>query len=178
MTNYREEFEQRVTLFLSDFESNRGKRIALINEMINDYVTKYSEAPPSSQLERLADAIMDEEINDRHPDKMSRSEYPIMSQRQLDRRYEREYSLDLAENYDVTGKNYGKPERRHRIAKEQRFIDRTSQQKNRARNAQYKRDTSPGPIVAYNLRDTGGVLADEFVSSREINFRAIPEYYR
>lgn len=176
--NYREEFEQRVTLFLEDVEPNRTKRIAMIDAMINDYVTRYGESPPSDQLERLADAIMHEEITDRHPDKMSRAEFPIMSQRQLERRHDREYNFDLAENYDVNGKNYGKPERRHRIAKEQRFIERTAQQRNRARNAQYKRDTSPGTVAIYNLRDTGGALADEFVSSREINYRVVPEYYR
>ena len=176
--NYREEFEQDVSHFVTSIEPNRAERIALIDRMISDYITKYNEKPPKAQLERLADAIMNEELIDRHPDKMSRMEYPIMSQRQLDRRYEREYGLDLAENYDINGKNYGKPERRHRIAKEQRFIDRMSQQKNRARNAQYKQDTSPGAVVTYNLRDTGGVLAEEFVNSREINYRVVPEYYR
>jgi hypothetical protein len=178
LNNYREDFEREVTAFLINNEPNRPKRMSLISAMIDRYVTKYDETPPSAQLERLTNGILHEELADPNRMKVRDTEYPFLSERQFDRRYESEYSLDLAESYDTNGKNHAKPERRHRIAKEQRFIDKLVQQKNRGRNQQYKRDTSPGEVKTYNLQDTGGVLADDFVQCREINYHVVPEYYR
>ncbi|EPC8408886.1 hypothetical protein ACR3AM_003156 [Bacillus thuringiensis] len=37
------------------------------------------ERPEPKQLERLADLLLYKELHDAHPDKMSREEYPIMS---------------------------------------------------------------------------------------------------
>lgn len=178
LSNYREDFEREVTTFLSTAEPSRPKRMAQINEMIDEYVANYGEVPPPTQIERLTDSILHEELTDPNRMKVRDTEYPFLSVRQLERRYENEYSLDLAESYDANGNNRAKPERRHRIAREQRFVDKMAQQKNRARNAQYKRDTSPGGVISYNLHDTGGVLEEEFVQCQEINYQVVPEYYR
>lgn len=167
--------------------ADRTQRMALIDVVTREYVEAHSDvnqgalerwvergckgerpSPISldtAMIDRLADAILDEELTDMHPDKMTRNEYPIMSERQEFTRRDREYSLNLADSYDTDGKNRAKPERRHRIAKEERFIDKVSRNKNRARNAQYKRDTSAGPLVTYNLRDNGGELAPDFVTA-------------
>ncbi|MGF7045709.1 hypothetical protein J2T13_000169 [Paenibacillus sp. DS2015] len=169
--------------------ADRVDRMELIQRISDDYVSAHAdvnhraidrwedsgckgERPVSislntALLDRLADAVLDEEITDPHPDKVTRDEYPFLSERQLNRRRDNEYSLSLAENYDTDGVNRGKPERRHRTARESRFIEKVSQAKNRRRNAQYKRDTSNGDVVSYNLRENGGELAESFVTAAE-----------
>jgi hypothetical protein len=155
--------------------ADRTQRMELVKHIADDYVKAHAEVNQialdrwaergykcqrpspipldSALIDRLTDVILDEELTDMHPDKMTRNEYPIMSERQEFTRREREYSIDLAESYDTDGINHAKPSRRRRTAKEERFIDKASRTKNRARNAQYKRDTSPGPVITYNLRD-------------------------
>lgn len=167
----------------------REHRIALIRAVSEDYVKAHAEHTeivldnwrasggkserPATQpldsalLERLADAVLDEELTDQRRSK-AHEEYPILSERQLDRRYEHEYSIDLADSYDTDGKNRAKPYRRPRTNSENRFIDRESRRKNRRRNAQYKKDSANGPVVSYNLYDTGGELAESFVSAESM----------
>jgi hypothetical protein len=151
--------------------ADRPTRIKLIERISYDYMTEHAAyvqpaidrwfdkgakgerpvtpSPDTALLERLADAILYEELTDTHPDKMTREEYPIMSMTQESRRRDREYSLSLADNYDLDGVNRAKPERRHRTAKEHRFVDKVARDKNRKRSAQYKRDTSAGPVIPY-----------------------------
>lgn len=170
--------------------ADRTQRMALIEQVTDDYVMAHAEvnqsridaweASDSSEerpcsipmdsalIERLANAILDEELTDRHPDKMTIEGYPIMSDRQLSGRHAVEYSEDLGEAYDATGKNRGIPLRRHRIAKEHRFVDKLARAKNRERNAQYKRDSSPGAVASYNLFNTGGELTESFVKCKTI----------
>src|SRR5690606_16579934 len=49
--------------------------------------------PAESVLSRLAWYIVFDEMTDSHPDKMTREEYPIMSEHQTDTRQERERSV-------------------------------------------------------------------------------------
>ena len=178
MNDYKTQFNEEVTSIIAANIADRTERMSAVQALIDRYVSAQGKTPDAAQLERLTDYILREELTDRTRTKTRDEEYPFLSERQMDRRYESEYAEHLADSYDTGGRNCAKPERRHRTAKEQRFIDRASQQKNRVRKAQYKRDTSPGAVETYNLRDTGGILADEFVSSREINYRVVPEYYR
>lgn len=129
-------------------------------------------------LDRLADALLYEELTDDAKNKMSRDEYPIMSERQEERRRDNEYEDVLAADYDATGANRAKPERRHRTEREHRFVEKLAQKKNRARKAQYKRDTAAGPVVAYNLRETGGELTEEFTQRRGIGARWLADMGR
>ncbi|WP_418041108.1 hypothetical protein [Paenibacillus xylanilyticus] len=54
--------------------------------------------------------------------------------------------------------------RRRRTAKEWRNVDASARETNRARDAKYKRDTSPGAVVTYNLYENGGELTEPFVN--------------
>jgi hypothetical protein len=170
--------------------SNRAVRMVLIQRIADDYVKAHAdinqerishwqerggkgERPISLSLntaliDMLTNAVLDEELTDKHPDKITREEYPFLSEYQFDRRQRNEYSLDLAESYDSTGRNHAKPKRRQRTAREERFIDRVAQAKNRKSDAQYKRNTSAGPINTYNLRENGGELTEPFVMSAGI----------
>ncbi|MBY0023770.1 hypothetical protein J2W97_000847 [Paenibacillus jamilae] len=161
-TDYKTEFHDAVAELIAEGIADRTERMIAIQALIDAYVNSIGEVPEAAELERLTDYILREELTDTHPDKMTRTEYPIMSKYQEDRRRENEYEDVLAESYDVNGVNYAKPERRHRIERENRFVEKLAQRKNRARKAQYRKDTSAGPITTYNLRDTGGELAPEF----------------
>jgi hypothetical protein len=119
-------------------------------------------------LDRLGDAILDEELTDTSRSKTYNEEYPFLSERQFERRRDREYSLTLADTYDLDGVNRAKPERRRRTAKEQRFVEKTARIKNRRRNAQYKRDTTAGALHTYKLRENGGELTEPFVAAASV----------
>lgn len=139
-----------------------------IAALTDSYINAYGKWPESEQLDRLADCYMYEIFSDRHPDKVTRNEYPILSHVQLQRRRDREYSLGLAEHYDEDGRNRAKPTRRRRTAREERFVDKASRRRNRERNAQYRKDTSPGDVVSYNLQENGGELTEPFVDSKGV----------
>lgn len=168
MNDYKTQFNEEATYLIACEIEDRGERMAAVQALIDRYINEHGAPPDPAQLERLTDYILREELTDPNRMKVRDSEYPFLSERQLDRRYESEYAEELADDYDSNGRNCAKPERRRRIAKEQRFIDRESKQKNRARNAQYKRDTSPGAIKTYNLRENGGELTESFVQCRGI----------
>ncbi|MFL1672179.1 hypothetical protein [Paenibacillus dendritiformis] len=162
-SDYKAAFEHAATRLIDAKIEDRGERMMAVEALIDEYVVAVGERPDGGILERLTDYILREELTDGNPHKVSHNEYPFLSESQMQLRYEREYGLELAENHDADGRNRATPTRRRRTAKEERFVDRLARMKNRKRNARYKRDTSPGPIEAYNLRDTGGVLSDEFV---------------
>lgn len=84
--DYKTQFETYVntliiTLRESDSSaiSNRDVRAKEIKSLTDAYVGTVGERPEPKQLERLADLLLYKELHDAHPDKMSREEYPIMS---------------------------------------------------------------------------------------------------
>jgi hypothetical protein len=151
--NYRERFNSRVGSFIAQHIDDRSERIKAIQHLIDDYVEAHGERPPIESLNRLSDYILYEELKDGAKNKVSAIEYPFLSERQFVRRESHEYSLSLAESYDVDGVNRGKFGRRRRTTKEDYFVDKASRMKNRKRKAAYRRDTSPGRVVTYNLRE-------------------------
>lgn len=157
-------------------EFNQRKLDAWYAEILANPTKKPRERPSpvavaSALMDRLTDVVLYEELTDDAKNKMSRDEYPIMSERQEERRRDNEYEDVLASDYDTTGANRAKPERRHRTERENRFVEKLAQKKNRARKAQYKRDTAAGDIVKYNLFETGGELTEEFTQQRGIGAR-------
>jgi hypothetical protein len=64
--------------------------IEAIRGLTDDFIEQTGVRPTPSQLERLTDVILAEEISDPNPYKMTHNEYPIMSERQLWTRIKRE----------------------------------------------------------------------------------------
>src|SRR5690606_41855481 len=64
----------------------REQRISLIEEVTDAYVNQVGEKPDGNVLYRMGNMILHEELTDIHPDKMTINEYPLISQRQLERR--------------------------------------------------------------------------------------------
>lgn len=170
-TDFKTQFYEDVTAIISADISDRTERMAAVQTLTDRYMTAHGKAPDEAQLERLANYILREELTDTRPDKVTLEEYPIMSERQLERRRAQEVPLKVAEEYGADGRNYRVPKRRKRSTREMIFVDRHAKIRNKERAAAYRRDTAPGPVVPYNLRETGGELTEPFVMCRGLGER-------
>lgn len=104
----------------------RKQRISLIEEVTDAYVNQVGEKPDGNVLYRMGNMILHEELTDIHPDKMTINEYPIISQRQLERRRGKrerrktsgtaiiEVPIKHASNVATDGKDYTLPIRNFR----------------------------------------------------------------
>lgn len=154
-SDYKASFKHAATCLIDDHIEDREERVAQVQALIDEYVTETGERPSTDIIALLTDYLLHEDLEgDSRTDKIN-DDYPILSDRQMERRHEREYQLKLVENHDTSGKNWSTPVRRRRTAKEGYFIDKVARLKNQEKKAQYRRDTMPGTVVTYNLRDTG-----------------------
>jgi len=150
-TDYKKAFEEAVNEIIEKDIEDRAERIRAIDALIDEYVYAIGSAPDPVQLERLSNYILREELYDTYPDKVSRDEYPILSERQLARRMSGEAPLKLAEEVATDGKNYRIPKRRKRTLKESIFMDANVKSRNKERRKKYAAYTKPGPVITYSL---------------------------
>lgn len=87
-------------------ELSREERLQASHDVVEAYVAHTGERPDGNALERLATLILREELTDMHPDKMTREEYPIMSDRQRDTRERGELSLKAVQDVGTDGQDY------------------------------------------------------------------------
>jgi hypothetical protein len=126
---------------------HRDERIQASAALIDAYVNGTSETPDASELERLADALLYEELTDMDAHKVTHNEYPILSESQFEYRRNREVSLKSAEEYGSDGRNYRVPKRRDRHITELIRIDISAKIRNKARANQYRLDSAAGPVI-------------------------------
>lgn len=163
MTDYKTKFNEDVTVLIASNIEDRTERMAAIQALIDRYVEASGERPDAAQLERLTDYILREELTDRHPDKVTRDEYPFFSAWQLELRHDREVSLWVAECLGADGIDHKPKKKRMRSKYENAWMDRGIRIKNAKRKAQYKLDTATRTTAEYNLRENGGELTESFV---------------
>ena len=77
----------------ADNPTTHLERVREANSLCEAHYTIIGDFPAESVLSRLAWYIVFDEMTDSHPDKMSREEYPIMSDSQYDVRTKRERSI-------------------------------------------------------------------------------------
>lgn len=118
--NYKAVMEEYVSKLEGSAQwDSRAFRMYIAEKMTDAYVEQTGRRPDGTFLERLANVILHEELTDRHPDKMTREEYPILSERQYDlrskgKRRERrkdgtvltEVPLEHGVNVATDGENY------------------------------------------------------------------------
>jgi hypothetical protein len=75
-------------------ENNKDASIEDKKELIEDWYRSQSEPPSRSDLQLLADWLLEAELKDVSRSKVQKSEYPILSKPQLERRY-REIAFDM-----------------------------------------------------------------------------------
>ncbi|GEK57162.1 hypothetical protein CHL76_02385 [Marinococcus halophilus] len=93
--NFRESFETQVNKLISTLTPDKVPpdlqwRIYATDSLISAYVNQTGETPEGRHVNRLANWLLFESLADRHPDKVTREEFPIMTKRQLKTRYSRE----------------------------------------------------------------------------------------
>jgi hypothetical protein len=89
-------------------EMDLQERIKEIDILLESYVVQVGKVPDSEQLSRLADFILAEDLRCNHPDKVSRTDFPILSKGQLKLRYKRERPFDMSQNVYVERRKNGK----------------------------------------------------------------------
>ena len=127
MFDFGEDYKKGFILAVNELvskapEYTREQRITLVEKLTDAYVDRVGERPDPSQLHRLADVILREELTDMHPDKMTINEYPIMSDSMRERRMTgsfrprrkdgtviREVPIEHASNVAMDGLNYTQP---------------------------------------------------------------------
>jgi hypothetical protein len=171
MYDYKTEFHDAVTELITQDIVDRAERMAAIHTLTDAYFDSIGSFPDAAEVERLTDHILREELTDRHPDKVTREEYPFFSAWQLELRRDKETSDTAAEFHGQDGRDHRAPTKRKRTAYERWKVDAGAKIRNQARAARYKCDTAPGRVVAYNLRETGGELAEEFTQRVGIGAR-------
>lgn len=67
-------------------QTDRASRIDFSNRLTERYFTINDKIPPVAVLDRLATLILQDELADPHPDKMTRNEHPLLSDRQWETR--------------------------------------------------------------------------------------------
>lgn len=70
------------------------ERAELVEQLTEDYYILTGKFPDKWTLEKMANVILVEVIRDRTPDKLSKTEYPFLSDRQAMTRMKREISLE------------------------------------------------------------------------------------
>jgi len=137
---------------------NRASRIELIRKVTDDYTAANGKRPDNDVLERLTDAVLNEELSDPHPDKVTREEYPFFSEHQLEVRAAREPVVESFRTSGTDGRDYRLPTRRARTDYELWFVDKNAKSRNSARRRQYARDKAPGKVSS--------VMSEPFVQAR------------
>lgn len=178
MYDYKTEFRDAVTDLIAQDITERTERIAAVHALTDAYFDSVGKQPDATEVERLTDYILREELTDRHPDKVTREEYPFFSAWQLELRRDKETSDTAAEFHGQDGRDHRAPRKRKRTAYERWKVDAGAKIRNQARAARYKRDTAPGAVIAYNLRETGGELTDEFTLRVGIGARWLADMSR
>ncbi len=102
--NYKETFENEVSKLLeTEPEPALKIRIQLSEALCDAYVNETGNIPDGVQLNRLANWLLLKELKDRHPDKVTRAKYPILSKRQLRVRHKREKADEFVEKRAKVG---------------------------------------------------------------------------
>ena len=93
---------------------DRKARFAEIERVIDEYIAKYGQQPNRHLLDRLATLCLYEEVSDKDRLKMRNNEYPIMSERQEERRDEELVSQAWSRNIGADGRDYQRQTRHYR----------------------------------------------------------------
>jgi hypothetical protein len=133
-------------------EMPRELRLVKIERFTEEYFAKTGEWPDGVTLERMADLCLYEELTDSNEHKISQTEYPFLSERQFDRRDNREIkSASDMEGNATDGQKHGVPTRRKRTDYENRFIDKKARIRNKDRKHKYVEFTKVQPVKSYKI---------------------------
>ena len=131
----------------------REERVAEIDRAIEEYFANTGNMPDGVALERLTDLLLYEELTDDNEHKVAHSEYPFLSERQFERRDNREHITkeETMEMNAVDGRRHMKPKRRKRTDYEDLFLDKKTRSINKERRKKYAEFTKVQPVITKNV---------------------------
>lgn len=94
-TNYKATFIKEVEVILA-LRMELSDRMKIIDELLMAYVGQTGEVPDTNQINRLTDCILREDLQNHHPDKVTKTEYPFLSGGQQKLRSRREIPTDTS----------------------------------------------------------------------------------
>lgn len=166
MTDYKTQLHEAISgihAATKRGEMPRAVRLVKLEQLAEEYYVKAGEMPDAVALERMADLCLYEELTDDDEHKVSRNEYPILSETQIARRQEGKHArktdnpkievpLKIADNYGIDGKMHDVPSRRVRSDRENRFVDKEARIRNKERKKRYDEFTKTQPVISYKIR--------------------------
>jgi hypothetical protein len=151
MADYKTQLHEDITLLQQATkrgELPREVRLVRIEQLTEEYYEKTGEMPDAVALERLADLCLYEELNNPSLTKMQDEEYPIMSERQYDRRQSAEVATgNRMDNNAADGQKHTSPLRRNRSDYENRYVDKKAKTRNKGRKKTYQEFTQVQPVI-------------------------------
>lgn len=114
--------------------ADRDYRKQQIDALIEDHFAETGAMPDDTQIERLTDALLCEELTDSTPYKIANTEYPFMNERMFDERAAKnasEVAVDHEQERKITGS------RRQRSPYENALSDRKAKAQNKERRRRY-----------------------------------------
>lgn len=157
MTDYKTKLHEDITELQQATkrgEMPREVRLVKIEALTESYYAETGEMPEAIALERLADLCLCEELTDNNEHKISQTEYPFLSERQFDRRDNREVkSAHGMDGNAADGQKHGMPTRRARTGYENMLVDRKARIRNKERKQQYNEFTKVQPVIVRRLTD-------------------------
>jgi hypothetical protein len=135
-------------------ELPRETRMVEIERITEWWFRETGAMPDAKQLDKLADLVLYEELTDNNEHKVSQNEYPILSERQFERRDNREVkSAGDMEGNAVDGRNHMPPTRRKRSDYENRLVDKKTKTRNEERKRRYKEFTKVQPVEVRRISE-------------------------
>jgi hypothetical protein len=152
MEDYKTKLHEIITRIQADTKAGelpREPRLSRIDDLIEDYFFfTNGEMPDAVALERLADLVLYEELFNPSLTKMQDEEYPIMSERQFDRRQSAEIATGTRmDNNAADGQKHITPTRRNRTDYENLWMDKRAKSLNKERKRKYTEFTKVQPVV-------------------------------
>lgn len=148
--NHREQFEEEAGKLSYNRIQDRQKRLLLIDNLIEEYIEDTGMIPDGRQLERLASAILYEDLQgDTRPDKVALEEYPILTYSQIKRRHGNEASSEVLEVIGSDGRNHSRSRQRKLTISEE--IQREEDAAKHPKNKAFREARRPGKVITYKL---------------------------
>jgi len=142
-----------------DTLANRQLRMQIVDDLTECYREAAGDWPDGLVLERLTNAILEEELYSDDNYYVKHTEYPILNERKHESRTYKDVKPEGLETVDSGGKNQRKPTKRKRGKRENAFVDKHTRSKNRERRKKYVEFTKVQPVKRWNMY-TGEIYSD------------------
>lgn len=106
----------------------------------------------SADIDALNSYVLRDDLRWSHPDKMTLIDYPVMSDRQAERRGDKQTSFGASLTVGTDGKNHRIPTRKRRSAYENWYVDHHARARNKERRRRYNAFIKPQPVVSYVVK--------------------------